>query len=669
MDTDNTRVKPEHLARRACLYVRQSTLKQVHENAESARRQYGLRRRALALGWPEDRIETIDEDQGRSGADSDRAGFQRMVSEVTLGRVGIVLGLEVSRLARNNADWHRLLQICALSDTLILDEDGVYSPKDYNDRLLLGLKGTISEAELHVINARLLGGRLAKARRGELRIPLPVGLVYEPRDRVVLDPDRQVRAAIRAVFDAFERTGSARGVVRHFSDQGLRFPHRPKSGPSRGELHWKPLIYGRVLQILHNPSYAGAFAFGRTHSRRRADGSKTVTIVPRGDWQVLIRDHHPGYVTWERFEQIERRLIENSPDRGPGRHQGPPREGPALLQGLALCGICGKPMAVRYNITRRGRMLPYYICQSQTAQTARNCCQLVPGSGIDRAIAELLLREMTPQALELAIKVQDEISRRLAEADALRALAVQRAREEADLARRRYRLADPGNRLVVDELEREWDRALRRQRAAAEEYERRRLEDRRQLEDEQRRRIRSLAGSFPQVFVDPGTPDRERKRMVRLLIREVAIVKSGEIRLGVRLRGGALEALILPLPRSAAGMYRTPQAVVDEIDDLLDGHPEAGVAAVLRRRGRRLPKGGGVPHAARARHPAHPRAQDPLPPVARTGTAQHRGDGGETGSDSGQGQCLAPSRAACGAPLQRPRRVPVRVAQGSAAAA
>ena len=332
----------------AYLYVRQSTVRQVFENTESTRRQYALRERAVALGWPIERVIVIDSDLGKSGASStDREGFQKLVGEVGMGRAGIVLGLEVSRLARNSTDWHRLLEICALSDTLILDEDGVYNPSDFNDRLLLGLKGTMSEAELHVMRARLRGGILNQARRGALKMALPVGLVYDPADHVVLDPDGQVQQSIVHLFETFERTGSASATVKHFREQGLRFPRRPRRGPHKGELLWEALRHWRVLRVLHNPRYAGAFVFGRTRTHKRPGGNIKLEWLPREEWMVLLADAHPGYIAWEQFEVNQRRLRDNAQAHGAQRRKSPPREGPALLQGLAVCGVCGQRMTVR----------------------------------------------------------------------------------------------------------------------------------------------------------------------------------------------------------------------------------------------------------------------------------------------------------------------------------
>jgi DNA invertase Pin-like site-specific DNA recombinase len=351
--TAHEKVTTGHLKRNAYLYIRQSTLRQVFENTESTIRQYDLRQRAVALGWPVERIMVIDTDLGHSAATAaDREGFQKLVTEVSLGKAGIVLGLEVSRLARNSTDWHRLLEICALTDTLILDEDGIYDPSHFNDRLLLGLKGTMSEAELHVIRARLQGGILNKARRGELQCPLPVGLMYNPEGRPSLDPDKQVQDSIRFLFDAFRRSGSACAVVKAFRQKQLLFPRRLKRGPNKGELVWAELRHSRALYVLHNPRYAGAFVFGRNRTRTKADGSTTYIKLPREQW-TLLKDVHPGYISWGQYEENLQRLRDNAFANGQDRRKSPPREGPALLQGLAVCGICGSRMTVRYHVRQR----------------------------------------------------------------------------------------------------------------------------------------------------------------------------------------------------------------------------------------------------------------------------------------------------------------------------
>jgi len=313
-------------------------------------------------GWPVERIIVIDNDLGQSGASAaDREGFQRLVAEVGMGKAGIVLGLEVSRLVRNNADWHRLLEICALTDTLILDEDGVYDPGHFNDRLLLGMKGALSEAELHFLRARLQGGIMNKARRGELQCTLPVGFAYSTEGKPALDPDKQVQQSLYFLFETFRRTGSACAVVKTFHQQDLLFPCRLHKGPRKGCLAWTELVHSRVLEILHNPRYAGAFAYGRKHSRKKIDGKTSCTKVPREQW-LLIPGAHPGYISWEEYEDNLRRLRENAQAHGEDRRNSPPREGPALLQGLAVCGLCGNRMTVRYHC-RRGRLFPDYYCQ------------------------------------------------------------------------------------------------------------------------------------------------------------------------------------------------------------------------------------------------------------------------------------------------------------------
>lgn len=414
------KVRAHHLGRKAYLYVRQSTVRQVFENTESSERQYALRGRALALGWPADHIVVVDCDQGQSAASvADRAGFQQLVGEVGMARVGIVMGLEVSRLARNSSDWHRLLEICALTETLILDEDGVYDPTHFNDRLLLGLKGTMSEAELHVLRARLRGGILNKAQRGALQLRLPVGLVDGPDGRVVLDPDVQVQGSIRLLFEVFARLGSAHGVVKHFREHGLPFPTRIHTGPCRGDLVWLPLGESRALHVLRNPRYAGAYAFGKSATRRTGGGRVTFRVLPRERWHALIPGAHEGYITWPQYEQHQRQVADNAQARGADRRLFVPREGPALLQGLAVCGRCGNPMSVRYH-ARRGGVSPDYVCAGLRSTLATPKCQAISGADIDRAIGDLLIEVMTPVALEVTLAVEQELRVRADEADQLR---------------------------------------------------------------------------------------------------------------------------------------------------------------------------------------------------------------------------------------------------------
>jgi DNA invertase Pin-like site-specific DNA recombinase len=379
MGEERQKVTSHHLKRNAYVYVRQSTLRQVLENTESTKRQYALREKAVTLGWPLERVVVIDSDLGRSAATADREGFQRLVAEVGLGRAGIVLGLEVSRLARNSADWYRLLEICGLTDTLISDEDGLYDPNQFNDRLLLGLKGTMSEAELHVLRARMRGGVLSKAKRGELKQRLPVGFVYDQSDRAVLDPDQEVQQAVRSLFQTFRRTGSAFMTVRTFNEEGLQFPRHLRNGPYDGDVIWASLTHSATLRTLHNPRYAGAFFYGRTETKRTPDGGTAYRLLPRDEWYSLIRDAHPGYITWDEYEENISRLTGNANAFGLDRRKSPPREGPALLQGLLICGVCGKRMTVRYH-AYSGRVSPEYVCQRDRIENAGKAhCQMVPG--------------------------------------------------------------------------------------------------------------------------------------------------------------------------------------------------------------------------------------------------------------------------------------------------
>jgi DNA invertase Pin-like site-specific DNA recombinase len=543
------------------------------------------------MGWPEDRIVVIDTDLGQSGASAaDREGFQRLVTEVSLGRAGIVLGLEVSRLARNNTDWHRLLEICALTDTLILDEDGIYDPAHFNDRLLLGLKGTMSEAELHVLRARLQGGILNKARRGELVIKPPIGFVYSSEGVLVLDPDKQVQQSLRLLFETFRRTGSATATVKAFRKQGLLFPRRVPGGPQKGDLVWGALGHCQVLRILHNPRYAGAYVFGRHHSRKTVDGRSRIVPVPREEWETLIPEAHAGYLSWEHYEQNQKRLHESAQAVGSDRRKSPAREGPALLQGLILCGRCGDRMTVRYHV-RHGRLCPEYLCQREGIEHAQPVCQQVPGSGIDEAIGALLIEAVSPVALEVALSVQQELQSRLEEADSLRLKQVERAQYEADLARRRYMRVEPEHRLVADSLEAEWNSKLRALAETQQERERHRQQDRQALSDQQRAAILALAADFPRLWRDPNTPDRERKRMTRLLLEDVTLLRADTIVLQIRFKGGATRTLTVPIPLNAWQQRATSPEVVKEIDRLLEDNTDGQIAAILNEHGIRSGEG------------------------------------------------------------------------------
>ncbi len=580
------KVRAEHLKRDAYVYIRQSSLHQVIHNTESTHRQYALKQRAVALGWPVEAVNVIDSDQAQSGASAaDREGFQKLVAEVSLGRVGIVLGLEVSRLARNSSDWHRLLEICGLTDTLILDDDGLYDPCQFNDRLLLGLKGTMSEAELHLIRARLQGGIRSKARRGELRIALPVGLVYDTQDHVILDPDKQVQQALRTFFQTYQRQGTALGVVRYFCTNELTFPRRLRTGINKGQLAWGALGRSRALAILRNPRYAGAFVFGRTKACKQLDGRDRIKPLPREDWHTLIPDAHPGYITWQQYQDNLQTLRACAHAYGADRRKSPPGQGPALLQGLVICGVCGRRMTVRYH-RRRGKLVNDYVCQNEKTKYAQRTCQQIPGSGIDLAIGALLLEMVQPVTLELAFAVQAELQARLDEVDQLRRQGAERARYEADLARNRFMQVDPNNRLVADALEAEWNSKLRALSEAQEQYEQQRQKDRTMLDETSRQKVLALAQDLPKLWHDPQTSDQDRKRMVRLLIEDVTLSRAEKITAKILFKGGATRTLCVSAPLCAWQERTTSPEVVGQIDGLLDIYTESEIAAELNRQGR-----------------------------------------------------------------------------------
>src|SRR5947209_10435400 len=447
-----SKIQPEHLDRAALIYVRQSSLIQVRDNTASTMRQYDLVQRALSLGWPRERIQVIDQDQGHSGSSTiGRDGFQSLVAEVGLKHCGAVLSLEVSRLARSCSDWYHLLEICALTNTLVIDEEGIYDPGHYNDRLLLGFKGTMSEAELHWLRQRLLGGKLAKAQQGQLRMRLPVGLVYDPTGQVVLDPDDEVREAVRLVFDLFTQHGSALAVVTHFITHRLRFPTRLWGGSREGELVWHRLSHARVLAMLHNPRYAGTYVYGRTTTRTQVLPGEAPRLkgrtrqVKREAWPIVLLDAHPGYISWARFQCYQPHLDDNRTWR-PEEHRGAVRDGTALLQGLVRCGRCGRRMSVRYP---RNRRTPTYECNQAHTHHAARTCQALHGDGIDAAVTQQFLEAIQPAHLEVSLATLDQLEARARQVERQWQLRLERAQYEADAARRRFFAVEPENRLVA----------------------------------------------------------------------------------------------------------------------------------------------------------------------------------------------------------------------------
>lgn len=589
------KIRPTHLNRLAYVYVRQSTLAQVRFHTESTERQYALQEKARQLGWATESIRVIDEDLGMSGAQSSsRTGFQRLVAEVSLGQVGAILGLEVSRLARSSADWHRLLELCALFDTLILDADGIYDLSDFNDRLLLGLKGTMSEAELHLLRGRLQGGKQNKARKGELRFPLPVGFVYDEDGQIVLDPDQEVQAAVRAVFAAFRRTGSAFGVVRHFAREGLRFPKRAYGGAWAGRLIWGRLTHRRVLDMLTNPAYAGIYVFGRFHGRKQVTSQGQVRSVivrlPPAQWQVRIPGHHPGYLSEAQFADNQRRLEQN---RTNAVVSGAAREGTALLQGILLCGNCGHRMTVRY--TGNGGINPRYECgHAHRDGVYQPHCRSLPGPMLDDAIAARVLEALRPAELELAVQAIDELQRAEHAADEAWRLRVERARYEADRAERQYTLAEPENRLVARTLETRWNERLAELQRLQDDYEHHRATTVGARLAATREQILALAQDLPRLWQAATTTAKDRKRIIRLLIADVtarSIPGSRQVELGIRWQSGRSEVLQLTRPAPTFEQRRCPPQIVTLVRELACSRTDDQIAAHLNAGGHLAPTG------------------------------------------------------------------------------
>jgi DNA invertase Pin-like site-specific DNA recombinase len=591
--SERGKISEAHRRRRAVVYVRQSTLAQVERNTESAARQYALRERAIELGWPPGSVAVVDEDMGRSGATSaGRLGFSALVAEVGLGHVGLILALETSRLARSSADWHRLLDLCALTATLIADADGVYSPNDFNDRLLLGLKGAMSEAELHLIRARLDGGLRNKAARGELRLALPVGLDRDDDGRIVLCPDEQVRHAIEHVFALWRRLGSARQVVIELVAEGQ---HLPRRTVGQRRIRWARASYGAVHDFLTNPAYAGAFVFGRKRREKRLDAQGRVQVrdvdVPLEQWSVCLPEHHPGYVSWPEYLQTRERLRSNVRPRGEGG--GAAREGAALLQGILRCGRCGRRMQVGYAGTG-GKVRRYACVRGHLLHATDQTCQSLGGGRLDHAVATAFLDAVTPAGVAATAGAVRELREQHDDRIAGQRLALERAEFEADRARRQFDACEPEHRLVARTLERALEDAL-----ATVERERGKLAALEQarpapLTDSERDALVRLARDLPRLWKAETTTDRDRKELVRALIREVIVtVNAAERRAAVEVcwEGGARTELAIRLNARGPETRRLPEDTIALIRRLAKHHPDRQIAAILSRQGRRTGSG------------------------------------------------------------------------------
>jgi DNA invertase Pin-like site-specific DNA recombinase len=587
----NDKIMTTHLQRRATVYLRQSTMKQVHEHRESTARQYGLRERAVALGWSTEQVDVIDDDLGKSGTSTHaRDGFQRLAEDVAHGRVGAIFSLEVSRLARSSADWHHLLDLCGLADVVIIDEQTIYTPRDHNDRLLLGLKGTMSEAELYWMRLRLHGGQISKARRGEYAFLPPAGYEWDAAtSRFRFDPDENVQRAVQLVFERFRLDGTAYGVARYFVRHGLQLPARCAV---ERELRWGPCRQTLIGSMLNNPIYAGAYAYGRKeHRLGLVDGQKRLRSrkLPQDEWKVCLRDRHPGYIRWDEFMVNKDKLHQNRTNLN-AHQRGAAREGSALLQGLVLCGRCGHRMHVHYTGSAQR---PIYQCRPNIAA---GMCYVVPAKAIDDAVARLFLDTVKPPEIELGLAVLHEAERQATDVDRQWELRLERAVYEARLAERRYKAIDPDNRVVARTLEREWNDKLE----AVEQIQREREEvrDREKIEitAADRARILELARNLSMIWNAPTTTHAERKNLLRMLVREVTAtrvdVPRAMTRVQVLWQTGAVSDFTIERTDRYTGRATSSKAIAF-IEESFADKTDEWIAAALNRR--RLRTGAGLP--------------------------------------------------------------------------
>ena len=593
-----SKIKAQHTEKKAYVYLRQSTMAQVLHNQESTERQYALKDKAISCGWMPENIKMLDGDLGLSGTQmSNRQDFKTLVADVSLNKVGAIFALEASRLSRSSTDWNRLFELCSLTDTLIIDEDGFYDPGEFNDQLLLGLKGMMSQAELHFIHARLQGGKLNKAQKGLLRFPLPVGLCHDEEGSTVLDPDEEVRSAVGLIFSTFKQTGSGYAVSRQFGTRNLSFPKRAYGGVWNGKLIWGKLTYERVLGVLKNPSYAGAYVYGRYRTKKviSTNGSicSKIEEAPIDEWQVLIKNHHEGYINWEEYLHNRALLQANQTNGVETMLSGAAREGLAILQGLLICGVCGRRLTVRYQ--GNGGLYPVYECnwRKREGLTGTSCmyfrCDIV-----EPAVTKRIFEVIEPQQIEIAVKSVKELERRNNEVDNRWRMRVQRADYEAQLAQRRYEEVDPANRLVASTLERRWNEALVNLEQIKQQHRQFRCEQHLELTVEQRKKVFALAQDLPRLWNAPTTRAKDKKRMLRLLIKDITVEKLLEPKhliLHIRWQGGTTEDIRCDIPMRIQDRIRYKAEFVSKIRKLAEKHTDGEIAELLNHEGLKASKG------------------------------------------------------------------------------
>jgi len=570
----NDKIQSFHQQKMALIYLRQSTMHQVMHNQESTNRQYALEQKALQYGWDPTRIRIMDGDLGQSGnSTSKREDFKLLVAEVSMDKVGAIFVLEASRLSRSSADWNRLLELCSLTRTLIIDQDGCYDPAQFNDQLLLGLKGTMSQAELHLIRARLYGAKLNKAKRGELRFPIPVGYIYDDQGNIGFDQDAQVCHTIQLLFSVFKEKKTAYALVQYFGSNNILFPKRAYGGRWKGKLIWGRLIHARALSILKHPFYAGVYTFGRYKTVKKINQHgeiiSTTKRQPMDQWPVLIKDHHPQYITYDQYQQNIQQLQDNRTNTPDQFLAGPPREGATLLQGLLVCGICGRRITIRYKVNKA--IIPTYECNGRKRQgLTGSSCFSFRANLVDSIIEQKVIQVLNPDNVAIALSALSEMEKRNDSLNRQWEMNIQRCQYQADIAQRRFEQVDPANRLVAASLEKSWNRELEKLALAKSEYEQQQIKTDTEFPPHKRAQIASLAKEIPTLW-NKTTNLKDKKRIVRLLISDITVSKSNQkktLALNMRWQAGPLEQIHVEMPPNAADKKRYPKAIVDKVRSL-----------------------------------------------------------------------------------------------------
>ncbi len=570
----NDKIQSFHQQKMALIYLRQSTMHQVMHNQESTNRQYALEQKALQYGWDPTRIRIMDGDLGQSGnSTAKREDFKLLVAEVSMDKVGAIFVLEASRLSRSSADWNRLLELCALTRTLIIDQDGCYDPAQFNDQLLLGLKGTMSQAELHLIRARLYGAKLNKAKRGELRFPIPVGYIYDDQGNIIFDQDAQVCHIIQLLFSVFKEKKTAYAVVQYFGSNNILFPKRAYGGRWKGKLIWGRLIHARALSILKHPFYAGVYTFGRYKTVKKINQHgeiiSTTKRQPMDQWPVLIKDHHPQYITYDQYQHNIQQLQDNRTNTPDQFLAGPPREGATLLQGLLVCGICGRRISIRYKVNKA--IIPTYECNGRKRQgLTGSSCFSFRANLVDPIIEQKVIQILTPDNVTIALSAMAEMEKRNDSLNRQWEMNIQRCQYQSDIAQRRFEQVDPANRLVAASLEKSWNRELEKLALAKSEYEQQQIKADTEFPPHKRAQIASLAKEIPTLW-NKTTNLKDKKRIVRLLISDITVSKSNQkktLSLNMRWQAGPVEQIQVKMPPHAADSIRYPQATVEKVRSL-----------------------------------------------------------------------------------------------------